>query len=299
MLLSRRRVLFGGMTLAAAGALVGCGDESALAAPAPTLEERIRELEARHNAFIGLYAANLQSGLVVDNRADEPFALCSTFKTYAAARVLRGVADGEFSLDQPIFVPPEGVLPNSPVTGERLGQQMTLAELSQAALQRSDNLAANLLLEAIGGPQAITAFARSIGDDRTRLDRWEIELNSAIPGDPRDTTTPRALATGYRNLLAGEALPPAQRELLEGWMRANQTSSMRAGLPPGWTTADKTGSGDYATTNDSGVAYGPDGARVLLTIMTRTQSADSDAEGLRPLIGEVAALVVPHLLGRR
>ena len=151
MLLSRRRVLFGGMTLAAAGALVGCGDESALAAPAPTLEERIRELEARHNAFIGLYAANLQSGLVVDNRADEPFALCSTFKTYAAARVLRGVADGEFSLDQPIFVPPEGVLPNSPVTGERLGQQMTLAELSQAALQRSDNLAANLLLEAIGG----------------------------------------------------------------------------------------------------------------------------------------------------
>lgn len=299
MLLSRRRVLFGGMALTAAGALAGCADESALAAPAPTLDEQIRELEARHNAFIGLYAVDLQSGVTLDNRADEAFALCSTFKTYAAARVLRGVAEGEFSLDQQVFVPPEGVLPNSPVTGERLGQQMTLAELSQAALQRSDNLAANLLLGTIGGPPAITAFARSVGDDRTRLDRWETELNSAIPGDPRDTTTPRALAAGYRNLLAGEALPPAQRQLLEGWMRANQTSSMRAGLPPGWTTADKTGSGDYATTNDSGVAYGPDGARVLLTIMTRTQSADPDAEGLRPLIGEVAALVVPHLLGGR
>lgn len=287
------------MALAAAGALAGCADESALAAPALTLDEQIRELEARDNAFIGLYAVNLESGLSLENRADEAFALCSTFKTYAAARVLRGIAVGEFTLDQPVFVKPEGVLPNSPVTGERLGQEMTLAELSQAALQRSDNLAANLLLETIGGPQAITAFARSIGDDRTRLDRWEIELNSAIPGDPRDTTTPRALAAGYRNLLAGDALPPAQRELLDGWMRANQTSSMRAGLPPGWTTADKTGSGDYATTNDSGVAYGPDGARVLLTIMTRTQSADPEAEGLRPLIGEVAALVLPHLLDRR
>lgn len=287
------------MALAAAGALAGCADESALAAPALTLEEQIRELEARYNAFVGLYAVNLQSGFAVENRADEAFALCSTFKTYAAGRVLRGVADGELALEQQVFVKPEGMLPNSPVTGERLGQQMTLAELSQAALQRSDNLAANLLLETIGGPQEITAFARGIGDDRTRLDRWEIELNSAIPGDPRDTSTPRALAAGFRNLLAGEALPPAQREILDGWMRANQTSSMRAGLPPGWTTADKTGSGDYATTNDSGVAYGPDGARVLLTIMTRTQSADPEAEGLRPLIGEVAALVLPHLLGRR
>lgn len=298
MLQSRRSVLFGGMTLVAAAALAGCADEAAHAAPAPSFDERIRELEARHNAFIGLYGVNLQSGFSVHHRADEAFALCSTFKTYAAAAVLRRVADGELSLDQRIFVDPAGILPNSPVTGERAGQEMTLAELSQAALQRSDNLAANLLLETLGGPQAITAFARSIGDDRTRLDRWEVELNSAIPGDPRDTTTPRALATGYRNLLAGDALPAAQRDLLEQWMRANQTSSMRAGLPPGWTTADKTGSGDYATTNDSGVAYGPDGARVLLTIMTRTQSTDPEAEGLRPLIGEVAALALPHLLGR-
>ena len=299
MLLSRRRVLFGGLTLAAAGAVISCADESALAAPALTFEEQVRELEARYNAFIGLYAVNLQSGATVENRADEAFALCSTFKTYAAAAVLRRVAAGELSLEQRLFVDPAALLPNSPVTGEHAGREMTLAELSQAALQRSDNLAANLLLEALGGPSAITAFARSIGDDRTRLDRWEIELNSAIPGDPRDTSTPRALATGYRNLLAGEALPSAQRELLDDWMRANQTSSMRAGLPAGWTTADKTGSGDYATTNDSGIAYGPDGAQLLLTIMTRTQSADSDAEGLRPLIGEIAALAVPHLLGRR
>ncbi|MGU3500351.1 class A beta-lactamase [Mycobacterium sp. C31M] len=297
MRLSRRDLFIGGLTLVTVAAAAGCADESALAAPVPSLPEQIRDLEARHNAFIGVYGVNLDSGLSVRNRAGEQFALCSTFKTYAAALVLRRVAEGELSLEKPVFVDPAGIIANSPVTEERAGGQMTLAELSQAALQRSDNLAANLLLATLGGPRAITDFARSIGDTATRLDRWELELNSAIPGDPRDTSTPEALGSGYRNLLAGDALPPAQRDLLDGWMRANQTSSMRAGLPPDWTTADKTGSGDYATTNDVGIAYGPGGTRVLLSIMTRTQSADPEAPGLRPMIGEVAALVLPHLLG--
>ncbi|MEH3133107.1 MAG: class A beta-lactamase [Mycolicibacterium neoaurum] len=296
MRLSRRELLIGGLTLVAVGSVAGCADDTALAAPATALPERIGDLEARHNAFIGVFGLNLDSGMSVRHRAEESFAMCSTFKAYAAAAVLRRVAEGELSLDKPVFVDPAGILPNSPVTEERAGGQMTLAELCQAALQRSDNLAANLLLATLGGPRAITDFARTVGDDRTRLDRWETDLNSAIPGDPRDTSTPEALGTGYRNLLAGDALPPAQRDLLDGWMRANQTSSMRAGLPPDWTTADKTGSGDYATTNDVGVAYGPGGTRVLLSIMTRTQSADSDAAGLRPVIGEVAALVLPDLL---
>ena len=109
-------------------------------------------------------------------------------------------------------------------------------------------------MKTIGGPSAIAAFARSIGDPSSRLDRWETELNSAVPGDPRDTSTPEALGGGYRDLLAGDALAPPQRQQLEDWMRANDTSSMRAGLPPGWTTADKTGSGDYGSTNDVVVA---------------------------------------------
>lgn len=296
MRLSRRDLVVGGLTLAAVGVAAGCADESALAAPAPSLPEQLGDLEARHNAFIGVFGLNLDSGRSVRNRADEAFALCSTFKTYAAALVLSRVADGELSLDKPVFVDPAGIIAHSPVTAERAGGQMTLAELSRAALQQSDNLAANLLLATLGGPRVITDFARSIGDSSSRLDRWEPELNSAIPGDPRDTGTPEALGTGYRNLLAGDALPPAQRALLDGWMRANQTSSMRAGLPPDWTTADKTGGGDYATTNDVGVAYGPGGTRVLLSIMTRTQSADPEAPGLRPLIGEVAAVVLGHLL---
>ena len=174
---------------------------------------------------------------------------------------------------------------------------MSLSELCAAAVQVSDNAAGNLLLQTIGGPQAVTAFARSIGDDRTRLDRWETELNSATPGDPRDTSTPRALGDGYRALLTGDVLAPPQRQQLEDWMRANETSSLRAGLPDGWTTADKTGSGDYGSTNDVGVAYGPGDRSVLLAIMTRSRADDPKAPNDRALVGEITSLVVPWLLG--
>ena len=221
--------------------------------------------------------------------------MCSTFKCYLSARVLQMVDVGELTLDQPAFVDPAAIVANSPRTRPRAGSDMALDELCQAALQVSDNTAANLLLKVIGGPPAITAFARSIGDPRSRLDRWETELNSAVPGDPRDTSTPEALGRGYRSLLAGDALAPPQRQQLEEWMRANETSSMRAGLPPGWTTADKTGSGDYGSTNDVGIAYGPAGQRLLLAIMTRSQVNDPKAPNLRPLIGELTALLLPEL----
>ena len=293
--LSRRHVLLGGLTLAAAA----CAQKPALANPPPvsSFDQRIAGLEQAHNALIGLSAADLNTDRSLSHRADDLFAMCSTFKTYLSARVLQIAERGELSLDQTIFVDPSAIIANSPRTQPRAGGEMTLAELCQAVLQVSDNAAANLLLQRIGGPPAITAFARSIGDDRSRLDRWETELNSAIPGDPRDTSTPEALGGGYRALLTGDVLGARQRQQLEDWMRANETSSMRAGLPPGWTSADKTGSGDYGSTNDVGIAYGPDGQRILLSIMTRSQTDDPKAENLRPLIGEVTALVLPSLTG--
>jgi beta-lactamase class A len=295
--LSRRQALLGGLTLAAVAA---SGEKPALADPAeplPPVDDRIVALEQRHNALVGLFATNLNSGQTLAHRAQDSFAVCSTFKGYAAARVLQMVEHGELTLDRKVFVDPTAMVANSPRTQPRAGGEMTLDELCQAAVQVSDNTAANLLLKTIGGPPAITAFARSIGDDRTRLDRWETELNSAIPGDPRDTSTPEALGGGYRNLLTGDALAPAQRQQLEAWLRANETSSVRPALPPGWTTADKTGNGAYASTNDVGIAYGPGGRRVLLSIMTRTTAEDPNAEGNRPLIGELTTLLAPELLG--
>ncbi|MBU9764616.1 class A beta-lactamase [Mycobacterium sp. TNTM28] len=293
-LLSRRSVLIGSLAAAAAAVETGMGcAASAFAAP---VDDQLAELERRSNGRIGVYAQNLDSGRTLTHRQNEMFAMCSTFKAYAAARALQLVGHGQLSLEHRVFVDAEAIVPYSPVTETRTGTEMTLAELCQAALQQSDNTAGNLLLKTIGGPAGVTTFARSIGDERTRLDRWEVELNSAIPGDPRDTSTPAALATGYRAVLTGDALNPPQRRQLEDWMRANQTSSMRAGLPQGWTTADKTGSGDYGSSNDAGIAYGPDGQRVLLVLMTRSNATDPKAESLRPIIGELAALVLPSVL---
>jgi beta-lactamase class A len=293
--LSRRRALIGGLAFAAAAA---CPTWPVLADPAeplPSIQDRIAALERRHNAYVGLFAVDIDGDRSITHRGQEPFAMCSTFKGYASARVLQMVEQGELSLDQQVFVDPTAIVANSPRTAPRAGRDMTLDELCQAALQVSDNTAANLLLKTIGGPPAITAFARSIGDPSTRLDRWETELNSAIPGDPRDTSTPAALGGGYRSLLTGDALAPLQRQQLEDWMRANQTSSMRGGLPPGWDSADKTGSGDYGSTNDIGVAYGPAGQRALLALMTRSRLNDPKAQNNRPLIGELTELLIEEL----
>lgn len=290
--LSRRGLLVGGGALVAWAAW---SRNSALAEPLPTIEDRLAELEDRYDAFVGVHAIDLGTRRHVAHRADDSFAVCSTFKTYATARILQKAGRGELALTDAVTIEAVDILPNSPITETRVGRTMTLAELCEAALQRSDNAAGNKLLDAIGGPSGVTDFARSIGDDRTRLDRWETELNAAVPGDPRDTSTPRALGAGYERLLTGDVLGAEHRDQLVAWMRGNQTSSMRAGLPPRWTTADKTGGGDYGSTNDVGVAYGPDGRRAMLSIMTRSQSGDPDVGDLRPLIGEVAALVLPHL----
>lgn len=301
--LSRRSFLAAGAVLSAATA---CGTTTAPVRPSssdpvealPPIGMRIDALEKRHNAFVGVYGQNLDSKAEVAHRDGDPFAMCSTFKAYLAARVLQKAQAGELALTDTVVVDPELLRTNSPRTEPNIGRPMALSDLCAAALQVSDNTAANLLLRVIGGPPAITAFARSIGDERTRLDRWETELNSALAGDPRDTSTPRALGGGVATVLTGTVLDEPHRTQLEAWMRANTTSSMRAGLPAGWATADKTGSGDYASTNDVGIAFGPNGERFLLAIMTRTQSADAKAPALRDLIGEVTAAVLPTLRGQ-
>ncbi|BBZ75298.1 beta-lactamase [Mycolicibacterium anyangense] len=305
MTFSRRRLLLATATVAATTAAAACGkpsytppNHSDPAEPPPPLDERIGMLERRHNAVVGVYGANLDAKYTVAHRDNDMFAMCSTFKAYLSARVLQKAQRGELRITDTLVVDPTAVLPNSPITGPKAGSALSLAQLCQAALQRSDNTAANMLLTVIGGPQEITAFARSIGDERTRLDRWETELNSALPGDPRDTSTPRALGGGFRAILTGDVLDEVHRRQLEDWMRGNTTSSMRAGLQPGWATADKTGSGAFASTNDVGIVFGPNGERILLAVMTRTRSDNADAEALRPLIAEVTTLVLPTLRGQ-
>ena len=155
---------------------------------------------------------------------------------------------------------------------------MSVADLCAATLQYSDNSAANFLMTILGGPQAVTAFAHSIGNTVFRLERWETELNSAIPGDVRDTASPASMAHSLQQLLLGNSLPAPQRQQLDSWMRGNTTGDkrIRAGVPAGWQVADKTGSGAYGSVNDIGVAYPPGGAPLLIAVYYTREQKNAD-----------------------
>ena len=291
--MSRRRVL-----MAAAAAATLTSVPRSQAAPIP-VEGQLAALEDRYDAKVGCYGLNLASNRMLDFRADDLFATCSAFKAYVAAQILLKDQYGELKLSDEVYIDPKLFVPvASPMTEPNLGGWMALSDLCAAAVRQSDNTATNLMLEILGGPSSVTEFARSVGDDRTWMVRWETELNTAYPGDPRDTTSPRGMGTGFLNMLTGDTFDEPHRAQLEEWMRTIVTGDnrIRAGLPPGWTIADKTGAGDYGSTNDIGVAFGPAGERLVLAVMTRTRSEDPKAPALNALIADVTRAAVPWLL---
>jgi beta-lactamase class A len=165
---------------------------------------------------------------------------------------------------------------------------MMLAEICTAAMTRSDNTAGNLILASLGGPGGVTAFARSLDDRVTRLDRWETELNEATPGDPRDTTTPAAMVANLHALLLGDRLSPAGRAQLTAWLADNRTgdAKLRAGVPAEWRVGDKTGGGDHGTMNEVAVVWPPDRAPLLVSIyMTGTEASFDDRNAAIAAIG--------------
>ena len=202
---------------------------------------------------------NTGSGVRLQHRAHERFPLCSTFKLMLAAAVLeRSTRDGSL-LSRNLSYGKGDLIDHSPITEKHVATGMTVAAMCAATIQYSDNAAANLLLKELGGPATVTAFARGIGDQTFRLDRTEPELNTSIPGDPRDTTTPSAMSDSIQRLVLGDALGAAQRDQLKTWLLGNTTSTERflAGVPAGWKVGDKTGSGSYGSTNDVGVLWPP------------------------------------------
>ncbi|MFF7468534.1 class A beta-lactamase [Streptomyces sp. NPDC008092] len=240
-----------------------------------------------------MFARDTGSGARLGYRSGELFPMCSVFKTVAVAAVLRDLGEGV--LDEVVHYDERDVerAGGAPVTGrpENLAAGMTVAQLCGAAVSYSDNTAANLLLEQLGGPVAVTRLCRSLGDGVTRLDRWEPELNSAEPGRVTDTTTPLAIATTYAELTVGHALDGADRRRLTGRLRANTTGGerIRAGLPGDWTVGDKTGTGAYGTANDVAVAWPP--GRAPLVVAVLSTHADATAGADSPLVRAAAAIV--------
>ncbi|MTE17060.1 class A beta-lactamase [Nocardia aurantiaca] len=276
----------------------GCGGDSkseatrsgpTTAVSAVTGDAALRALEQQHGARVGVVAIDTGTGKTLGYRQDERFAFDSTFKPLACGALLHAHPLNSGFFDQVIHFGADKLVPNSPITSTRLDTGMSVAELCEAAITRSDNTAGNQILELLGGPQAVTAFLRSIGDRTTRMDRWETELNTNIPGDERDTSTPAVLADDYRKLVLGDTLPEPERTQLTTWLLANTTGDarIRAGLPADWKTADKTGSGDYGTANDIAVTWPASGAAPLVIVVLTTKP-DQAAPADNPLVAALA-----------
>lgn len=250
-------------------------------------------LERRIGGRLGVCAVDTGSGRRLDHRSGERFPLCSTFKALLGGLVLARVDAGRESLDQRVAYTQADLVPHSPVTGTHVTEgAMTVGDLCAATIQESDNAAANLLLARLGGPAALTAYLRSLGDGTSRLDRTEPELNSARPGDLRDTTTPAAMAATLRTLLLGEALAPASRQRLEAWMRGAITgkAKLRAGLPADWLVGDKTGAGDFGTMNDVAILRPPGRAPIVVTVyLTGSKASWDDREAVIAEVGRIVA----------
>ncbi|MBA2399103.1 MAG: class A beta-lactamase [Bradyrhizobium sp.] len=267
---SRRQFHLGFGAALAATQLGGLPDAVHAATADKQLIDEITRLEIESGGRLGVCVLETATGTRHAHRGDERFPLCSTFKVLAAAAVLTRVDAGKEQLNRRMIFDASAIVVNSPVTEKRAGGDgMTLAEICDAAMTRSDNTAGNLLLAAIGEPAGLTAFARGLGDQFTRLDRNEPSLNQAMPDDPRDTTTPNAMASNLQALILGAtALSAASREQLTAWLIANKTgdSRLRAGFAKDWRIGDKTGAGERGTTNDVAVVWPPGSAPIVIAV---------------------------------
>lgn len=238
---------------------------------AATIDRIEQELDAR----VGLVIRDSGSDWSVSHRAEERFLMTSTFKTMLCGAVLHRVDEDDLDLDERIAIEVADVLEYAPVTEKMIGDTMSVGELCHAALDMSDNTATNLLIDRIGGPQSVTAFLREIGDPVSRLDRREPEVNTFAPDDPRDTTTPEAMASTMETLLTGDALTPQSRAQLVDWMSEGGVTGalIRASTPEGWHVADRSGSGNF-NRNIVAMVTPPDREPYFIAIFLSDADAD-------------------------
>lgn len=305
--LTNRSAALGLALLTAVTLVTGCGPDESGTATSPSSAGTITTtssatataddtaaafgaLEQRFRARLGVYALDTATGQTVTHRADERFAHASTFKALQAGAVLRRSSDRD--LQKVVKYNRSDLLEYAPVTTKHVATGMPLADLLAASLQYSDNTAANLLFDHLGGPEALERELRALGDRTTNIDRIEPHLNEAKPGDTRDTSTPRALGTTLQTLVLGDALPATRRDQLTAWLRGNTTGGpyIRAGVPKGWTVGDKTGSGGYGTRNDIAVVWPPAGAPLVIAI--QSDRGVPDAPSADSLIAEATKTTV-------
>jgi len=253
----------------------------------------IVKLESQLSARIGVTVFEVDTDKRWEYHADDLFPMSSTFKTLACAALLHRVDANQETLERIVEIEAASLVSYSPITETRVADAgMSLAELCEASITVSDNTAGNLILEAIGGPQGLTDFMRSLGDEVTRLDRMETQLNEGVPGDPRDTTTPNAMASAMRRLILGDVLSVSSRMQLEAWLRADSVADalFRAGIPETWEIGDKTGAGGYGSRSIAAIMWPPSGNPVIATVyITETDASFDDRNSAIAQIGAAIA----------
>lgn len=298
---SERRTVLLGMGAVGLLALSGCTAKPSKAASGPdpdkTLTEALAALEKGAGGKLGFAVLDCKDATLAGHRRDERFTMCSTFKLSLAAAVLARIDAGQIARTETLPIAASDAIGHAPVVKAALGKgetHMNVLVLAEAAQMQSDNGAANILLRKIGGPGALTGFWRALGDDVSRLDRYEPELNTSHDGDPRDTTTPTAMANVLRSILTRPALLASSRMLLIGWMGGTQTGMkrLRAGLPKDWRVGDKTGTMNGAAyadkTNDLAIVWHPSRAEPFILTGFFEGKADG-AEAVLAEAGRVAA----------
>lgn len=257
----------------------------------PEAFRRLIELEKRSGGRLGVVAIDTANGRRLEHRGSERFGMCSTFKFLAVAAILQRVDQGTEHLDRLLEYAESDLLENAPVSKEHVKEgRMSLLDLCSAAVQWSDNTAANLLLKVLGGPEGFTAFIRTLGDNVTRLDHNELALNVVRPGEVHDTTTPAAMVALLSTVLLGKVLASDSRSRLEGWMLDSKVGEHRisAGLPPGWRIAHKPGTWDDQT-NDVGVLWPVNRAPIVVAAFYHGDGTLERREGVLRDVGRVVS----------
>ncbi|QVQ50871.1 class A beta-lactamase [Spiractinospora alimapuensis] len=297
---SARRVTYGGAAAVALSLLAGCSSTEAVAEPqaadgegqdsSPEYAEEFDRLAEEFDARLGVYALDTATGEEVSYNADDRFAYASTFKPFVCGAVMetRSLDD----MDEVVTFDAEDLVPHSPITEEHVDTGISLMEACDATIRYSDNTAANLLFRELDGPEGLQEALRATGDETTQVDRIEVALNEAAPGDPRDTTTPEQFAVNLQEFVFGDTLEPEKRDVLEQMLRENTTGDdlIRAGVPDDWEVGDKTGGGGYGSRNDIGIMWPPDEEPILIAVMSSRDQ--EDAEPNDALIAQATEVVV-------
>lgn len=253
-------------------------------------DEKFVQLEKKFDAKLGVYAIDTGTNKTISYRPNERFAYASTYKVLAAAAVLKKNAIEK--LNEVIHYSKDDLVTYSPITEKHVDTGMSLKEIAEAAIRYSDNTAGNILLQQLGGPKGFERSLKQIGDHVTKANRFETDLNSAIPEDIRDTSTAKALATDLKAFTVDNNLTPDKRTILTDWMRGNATGDelIRAGAPIGWEVGDKSGAGSYGTRNDIAIVWPPHRAPIVVAILSNRFTEDAHYDNA--LIAEAAKVVL-------